>query len=123
MIDNIKTHVINLDKRADRLSELNIPLKWERFVATDGEQYTSSPIRERGWRGCHNSHTRLMEKIVNSEDMLYLIFEDDVELCDNFNEKLVNIIETLPKDWELLFLGGHNKGEKVRYNEFVDFSL
>jgi GR25 family glycosyltransferase involved in LPS biosynthesis len=122
MFENIKIYVINLDKRPDRLSDLKIPLIWERFKATDGEQYNLAPKHERGWRGCYDSHTRLMEKIVNGDDMLYLIFEDDVELCDDFNNKLFNIIQTLPEDWELLFLGGHNKGKQIAYNEFVDLA-
>jgi GR25 family glycosyltransferase involved in LPS biosynthesis len=119
----IKTYVINLDKRPDRLSELNLPLEWERFSATDGEQYQNTPQKEKGWRGCHNSHTRLMEMIVNSSDAdLYLIFEDDVEVCGDFIIKMEEIINSLPYDWELLFLGGWNVGDKIRYNEFVNLA-
>ena len=120
MINDIKTYVINLDKRPDRLFNLNIPVKWERFEATDGEIYSNQPKHMKGWMGCHNSHTRLIEKITNENHNLFMIFEDDVELCDDFIYKLEIIINSLPKDWELLFLGGWNVGEKIQYNEFVD---
>ena len=117
---NIKSYVINLDKRVDRISELKLPLEWERFSATDGEQYQDNPQKERGWRGCHNSHTRLIEKITNDDGDLFIVFEDDVEVTDDFLLKMEKIINTLPDDWELLFLGGWNVGEKIKYNEFVD---
>jgi GR25 family glycosyltransferase involved in LPS biosynthesis len=121
-LDKIKIYVINLDKRPDRLSSLNIPLKWERFVATDGDIFINNKPKERGWRGCYDSHVRLMEQITNSEDGLYLIFEDDVELCDNFNDRLLTLLKSLPEDWELLFLGGHNRGVKIKYNEFLNLA-
>jgi len=119
----IKTYVINLDKRPDRLSELRIPLNWERFSATDGQKYKYTPEKERGWRGCHDSHTRLINKIIDDDNSeLFMIFEDDVELCDNFIEKMENIINSLPNDWELLFLGGWNVGEKIKYNQYVNLA-
>lgn len=116
----IKSYVINLDKRPDRLSDLKLPLEWERFSATDGEQYQDNPQKERGWRGCHNSHTRLIKKIINDDAELFIVFEDDVEVTDDFVLKMEKIINTLPYDWELLFLGGWNVDEKIKYNEFVD---
>jgi GR25 family glycosyltransferase involved in LPS biosynthesis len=118
----IKTFVINLDKRTDRISELKLPLEWERFSATDGQQYVNAAVKERGWRGCYDSHLRLIEKINNYDSNLFIVFEDDVEVCDDFILKLNNVIDTLPNDWELLFLGGWNVGEKIKYNESVDLA-
>jgi GR25 family glycosyltransferase involved in LPS biosynthesis len=119
---DIKIYVINLDKRVDRIEGLSIPLIWNRFSATDGQKYIDNPIKERGWRGCHDSHTRLIEKTISDNEKLFIIFEDDVELCDDFVNKLELVVNSLPDDWELLFLGGWNVGEKIKYNEFVDIA-
>lgn len=121
-IEDLKTYVINLDRRPDRLNELKLPISWERFSATDGQKYTESPVKERGWRGCYDSHLRLINKLKNEESNYFLILEDDVEVCDNFIEKLERIINELPKEWELLFLGGWNVGDKTKYCEGIDIA-
>lgn len=120
--NNFKVYVINLDKRVDRISELKLPFNWERFSATDGEIYTNVPPKEKGWRGCHNSHTNLIEKTTKDDEDFFIIFEDDVEVSEGFIDKLNSIVESLPDDWELLFLGGWNVGEKIKYNDFVDLA-
>jgi GR25 family glycosyltransferase involved in LPS biosynthesis len=119
---NIKSYVINLDKRVDRISELKLPLEWERFSATDGQKYVDNIPKERGWRGCYDSHVRLIEKTINDDAELFIIFEDDVEVTDNFMDKLETIINNVPENWELLFLGGWNVGEKIKINDYVDLA-
>ena len=44
-------------------------------------------------------------------------FEDDVELCPNFQNILINLINTMP-DFDLIFLGSINnaKGDKFKDN-------
>ena len=118
----IKTYVINLDKRPDRLSDLKLPLAWERFSATDGQKYINNIPKERGWRGCYDSHTRLIKKIISENYDLYIVFEDDVDVSDDFMDKLSNIINNLPENWELLFLGGWNVGKKIKINDNVDLA-
>lgn len=121
--ENIKTYVINLDRRTDRISDLKIPLTWERFSATDGkEKYSNNPIRERGWRGCQDSHIRLLEKIINENEDIFIVFEDDVEVGENFMNNLNSVAESLPTDWDLLFLGGWNVGEKIKFNDLTDIA-
>jgi GR25 family glycosyltransferase involved in LPS biosynthesis len=121
--ENIKTYVINLDRRTDRISDLKIPLAWERFSATDGkEKYSNKPIKERGWRGCQDSHIRLLEKIINENEDIFIVFEDDVEVGENFMNNLKSVVESLPTDWDLLFLGGWNVGEKIKFNDLTDIA-
>lgn len=121
-IEDLKTYVINLDRRPDRLNELKLPISWERFSATDGQKYTESPVKERGWRGCYDSHLRLTDKLKNEESNYFLILEDDVEVCDNFIDVLKEKISKLPEDWELLFLGGWNVGDKIKYCDGIDLA-
>ena len=121
-ITDLKTYVINLDRRPDRLKQLNLPILWERFSATDGQCYTNAIPKERGWMGCHDSHLRLVNKLKTEKSNYYLILEDDVEVCNNFVDNLEKIVNKLPKDWELLFLGGWNIGDKINYYEGIDIA-
>jgi GR25 family glycosyltransferase involved in LPS biosynthesis len=36
--------------------------------------------------------------------------------------KLETIINNVPENWELLFLGGWNVGEKIKINDYVDLA-
>ena len=119
-LEKTKTFVINLDRRVDRISEIKLPLKWERFSATDGkESFSNKPMFERGWRGCRDSHIRLLEKVKELDEDFFIIFEDDVEVGENFINDLEKITKTLPENWDLLFLGGWNVGDKIKYNDFL----
>ena len=58
-----------------------------------------------GQVGCILSHYmlwRIMEYLPYEE---YLILEDDVELCENFKEKLLDVKSRLPEDWQYCFVG------------------
>jgi GR25 family glycosyltransferase involved in LPS biosynthesis len=122
---NVKTFVINLERRTDRLNELKIPFEYEVFSATDGrksfdnERYSS---HELGQLGCRDSHKRLLSKIYEDGVEHCLIFEDDVELCNNFEFKLEEIIKELPEDWDMVYLGGWNLGEKKSYTNKLNIA-
>jgi GR25 family glycosyltransferase involved in LPS biosynthesis len=122
---NIKTYVINLDRRIDRLNELKIPFDYEIFVATDGRKVFDSDVysrKELAHLGCKDSHKRLLSKIYDDGLEYCLVFEDDVELCENFEVKLNEIIEELPKDWDMTYLGGWNLGVKKPYSTKLDIA-
>jgi GR25 family glycosyltransferase involved in LPS biosynthesis len=122
---NIKTYIINLERRTDRLNELKIPFDYELFVATDGEKVFDSEVYSRkklAHLGCKDSHKRLLSKIYDDELEYCLVFEDDVELCENFEVKLNEIIEELPKDWDIVYLGGWNLGDKKPYSTKLDIA-
>ena len=58
-----------------------------------------------GHVGCILSHYmlwRVMQYLPFGE---YLILEDDVELCKDFKEKLLNIKSKLPENWQYCFVG------------------
>jgi len=122
---NIKTYIINLERRTDRLNELKIPFDYELFVATDGHKEfnkSNHSMDELGQLGCRDSHKRLLSKIYEDGVEHCLIFEDDVELCDNFEFKLEEIIKELPEDWDMVYLGGWNLGEKKSYTNKLNIA-
>jgi len=97
----MKTFVINLDRRADRLSFITDQLRdynWTRFPAIDGHVLTVDEIERQGFKvydkwqdpllkrpltftevACAMSHYKLWEKCVELDHPI-LILEDDVEL-------------------------------------------
>lgn len=119
----MKTYLINLDKRQDRIEEClyaNIPFPFERFSATDGDVFINEEENKfmRGHFGCWDSHRRLLEKLRYSSDDYTLILEDDVQFVDGLS--INDIMEELPFDWDLLYLGGLNKGKVEKYSEHLN---
>ena len=113
----LKKYVINLKRRDDRLKELRLPFDYTIFEATDGrEVFSQYPIKQQGFMGCWDSHRRLFNKIKEENTEYTLIMEDDVDLVENFNERLNEVISELPNDWDLLYLGGWNVGDIVKYS-------
>ena len=48
-----------------------------------------------------------------------LIFEDDVELCENFDLQLLNITAQLPTDWDIVYLGYYHNPQIQQINEHI----
>lgn len=115
----IKTYIINLDRRTDRLQKLNIPFEWTRFEAFDGSIFETSK-RMQGHFGCLNSHRNILNKIKLEKNGMTIILEDDVEICSDFVERLNSILDNLPDNWDLLYLGGWNVGELKKFTEGID---
>ena len=36
-----------------------------------------------------------------------LVLEDDIEVCENFYDKLDYVMKNIPQNWDLVFLGHH----------------
>ena len=121
-----KVVVINLDKRTDRWQrwlESNPKLAHDamRFSAVDGrtlrltrEIYGLFKANRFGWKksviGCALSHIGVWRKLANDKDSAvdsYLILEDDMIFTDEkWDEKWKSIKQHIPRDAELLYLGG-----------------
>lgn len=54
--------------------------------------------------GCAMSHAGLYEKIVRENIEVALVIEDDVELVNDFRERLPKVMAELPADWDVLQL-------------------
>ena len=121
-LNTIKTFVINMDRRGDRLAEMNIPFKWERFPAFDGTKLHVPSNSKPGIIGCLKSHQALLKRIQDEKLEVAIIFEDDADLCDDFETKFNSIMNKLPEDWDLLYLGGWNRNEVKPYAEGLNIA-
>jgi GR25 family glycosyltransferase involved in LPS biosynthesis len=122
-IENYKKFVINLKRREDRLQKLSLPFNYEVFEATDGKQkYPEIPRKLKGVYGCYDSHLRLIQKIKDENIKNSIIFEDDVELSKDFIYRFNKSINELPNDWDILYLGGWNLGDKKKFSENLDIA-
>jgi GR25 family glycosyltransferase involved in LPS biosynthesis len=110
-----KVVVINLDKRTDRLEKISkqldeLGIVFERFSAIDGTG--KDPITAGTM-----SHTQVWKKY---QGLKVLILEDDALFVDNFNEKFAEVIQTLPSDWDIFYLGAlvaPTTGKIIKVNE------
>lgn len=144
-----KTFVVNLERRKDRWDsfskyiDLYKNIKFDRFIASDGsslsksfplqklfENVDSQHMMRYGLVGCSLSHILIWKEIILSNcsnDDLFLILEDDVELSDNFDIKLAKLISTIPistlnLDGVIVF-PGHSKYPHNNYDEIPINSL
>lgn len=97
-----KVVVINLDRRTDRMEKLDSQLKelgiqYKRFSAVDAIKLNIDPIVA-GLR----SHLQVIKDNIGRR---VLVLEDDAYFVDNFNEKFEKVMQTLPEDWDIFYLG------------------
>jgi GR25 family glycosyltransferase involved in LPS biosynthesis len=109
---------LNLDKRLDRkqlMEEQFEKLGWtvERITAVEGNpmrwkplEWAGRPESIPGGMGCTASHLSALDYAKDKKAKRILILEDDCILDDNINEKFADLIEQVPKDWDLLYFGG-----------------
>jgi GR25 family glycosyltransferase involved in LPS biosynthesis len=97
-----KVIVINLDRRTDRMDKLapqleKLDIQYKRFSAVDGKKLDIDPIV-----AGLQSHLQVMKQIAGQR---VLILEDDAQFVENFNEKFEKVMQTLPEDWDIFYLG------------------
>jgi GR25 family glycosyltransferase involved in LPS biosynthesis len=118
-VDNV--YLINMDKDIDRLKKITkecnkVNIKFEKFSGikvTDLSQkildkYIPKEIQKYGpdgMIGCGLSHLFIWEDAVNKNYKNILVLEDDVYFTDDFNEYLQNVMEEVPDDYDILYLG------------------
>lgn len=54
------------------------------------------------------SHLRVLAESVAAGVDSLLVFEDDLQLASNFDERLGRFLADVPLDWQLLYLGGEH---------------
>jgi glycosyl transferase family 25 len=109
---------INLDKRPDRWAEIQEQfsknnIEVTRFSAIDGnpmnwmsDNFEGKQTSFNGAMGCIASHVGVYHLAKKNGWKNVLIIEDDCDFIENLNEIFKKSIETLPNDWDLLYLGG-----------------
>jgi len=120
-IPNIATYLINLEQSTDRLEYVTkqfkkANIKFIRFNAINGKKLNlkkayengtvSAKWLKRGQIGVAISHITLWKTLRNWEEEIAIIFEDDVIIPKNFWILVKQYMKQLPKDWDILFLGG-----------------
>jgi GR25 family glycosyltransferase involved in LPS biosynthesis len=97
-----KVVVINLDRRQDRMDRLDPQLKelgieYERHSAVDGKALGITPLVAGTM-----SHVEVLK---NHRDQKILILEDDAYFVEDFNDKFETVMQTLPNDSDIFYLG------------------
>jgi len=124
---NIKTYVLNLDRRPDRWEnfkknarELEF-LNYERFSAIDGSKLQSTQQLQRifdgndynmqvGAVGCAMSYFKMFTELISSEYDAFLFLEDDIIITNGFDIKFLHLCKQLKNVlWDIVFIGHHIK--------------
>lgn len=122
---NIKTYVLNLDRRPDRWENFVKKaqpiefLNYERFSAIDGSKLKSTTQLQRifdgndynmqvGAVGCAMSYFKMLTELINSEYDAFLFLEDDIEISKDFDIKFFSLCKQLKnEEWDVMFIGHH----------------
>ena len=128
--------IVNMDNRQDRLKSVLEQtagfeyLQLERFSAVNGFKLKPNPHLSRlfdgndynmrsGMVGCAMSHIKIMIDFLSSEKSFCLVLEDDINLTENFEEKLSVALSKLPEDFGLLYLGYHIRDQFITSRTFA----
>ena len=115
--------VINLDSRTDRIdrfnSEMNkIGFDVERFSGVVVDDVGASKLLK-GEIGCKLSHKKIIETARDRNLEYAMIFEDDVEILDNFLPYYHAVIGNLPNPFDFIQFGANIQGAVVPHNRFL----
>ena len=135
---NLKTYVLNLDRRPDRWENFKKNAKcieylnYERFPAVDGSKLKSTIQLQRifdgndydmivGAVGCAMSYFKMFTELIYSDYDAYLMLEDDIEFTSNFDIKFFSICKQLKNvDWDITFIGHHVRNlEDQKYKNSI----
>ena len=73
--------------------------------------------------GCAISHMKVWEKVAESDDEnLFLILEDDIIITPNFKTRIKQLLNKLPQNFDMIYLGGFNNRARD-INFYIDGGL
>lgn len=119
-----EVYCINLERRHDRWLEVSQQfdvhnIKVTRWLAVDGWKIEGTHHMRhgdmqgdkiKGAVGCLRSHRNAIKDALDKGHNSICVFEDDVVLQPDFNKRFVKLMSTVPKDWEMLYIGCHWHG-------------
>jgi GR25 family glycosyltransferase involved in LPS biosynthesis len=91
---------------------------------TDNYPYLSVNNIKNGELGCFLSHIIIWKKMIDENIDKAIIYEDDCLFTSNFENKLKNILENLPPQINMVWLGGkwcdmYSSIENKGFNDFI----
>lgn len=110
---DIRWRYVNLAHRPERNAYVRnelarVGIAAERFNALTGADYDGPRIPKgaltQGQLGCLMSHLRLWENARGTDGILGVV-EDDVMLCDDFQERMQYVEDHFDKPWDMFFWG------------------
>jgi len=136
-----KIYLINLERRKDRLNHFLDECKREDvdmnkvqiFKAIDSKTYNPSKeelnmfknidfdINYSYGKACVSnqlSHYKILLDIVKNKYKKSIIFQDDVRLKNNFKKEVNNVLDNIPKDSEIVWIGLHKTGSGSYFEDF-----
>jgi len=124
IFDNI--YCINLKHRLDRWENCSnqfesFGIKVERFDAVNGNEFAPDGVNGLlpGEVGVIRSNYNVIKDAKEKGYKKIVIFEDDVELCDDFIDRFNLHYESTPEDWRFLYMGGNHVGGLIHVNDKV----
>ena len=72
-----------------------------------------------GHYGCLQSHLAVLKLAQKNKAPNILIFEDDCIFDPEFNEKFLDYINQLPRNWEMLLLGARHFEDPVQVSDNI----
>ena len=109
-------YLINLDRRPDRLQQMNkilIGINFDRVSAVDGNKYNPTKLKN-GEYGCLQSHINIITDALEKNYDRILILEDDVLPIHNFYKIFSK--HPFPNKWDILYLGGNQSRNGIDFD-------
>jgi glycosyl transferase, family 25 len=108
---------INLDTRTDRRDLTEIELQKGGLVAERVSAVVGNPGYEvnikPGEVGCLLSHMKCIQIAKDRGWDKILIFEDDIEVRDDFKTLFDTYCQQVPDNWDMIYLGGNHWGRDL----------
>ncbi len=124
-----RIYLINLEKRKDRLDKwlnendfiISGLTNFEIVKAIDGKELPENEfwLANMGALGCLESHLNILKDVMEKGYQKVLIFEDDFKFDDNFEEIFKKGWDSLPSDWDMLYLYAGDYTPPLAYNEHL----
>jgi GR25 family glycosyltransferase involved in LPS biosynthesis len=133
--------LINLDSATNRwehflgqIKQLKSPIYVKRFSAIHGDSHVFTEEENRlcanldcrtqryanRIKGNQLSHYYILKEIIKFQVPYAIVCQDDVMFCDDFTEKLTNVLKSIPKDAEMINIGFH---KEACYSYFVPWDF
>lgn len=107
-----RIYIINLEHRADRRIEIDVQLKKIKLSLDDPKVTLFNAIKPLdagefpsiGARGCFLSHLGILKDAKNNNFQRILVFEDDLDLIDDFaNQSNLVLNDLLSSNWDIFY--------------------